>query len=104
MFAVVEDEQKLFRFEPFENALFEGGARTTLYPERRCDDLQHAVGILGGSKLAEPGTIPKPREHLRSDLHRQAGLANTANARERDQPRFAESPPENREFLGAAHK
>ena len=71
-------------------------ARALHAAQRGRDDLGQRLGVgRPPRELAEPRAVGEARQHLGGDLHREPGLADTADAGERDQaaPRRAARRP-----------
>ena len=101
MLAVVEHQQEPLRGEIVEHGLVERPTRQRLHPQARRQRLPHRPWVGDRRELAQPRTIRELADHVRGDLQRQAGLADTAHPGQRHQRRVAHELRQRRD-LGLA--
>ena len=109
MLAVVEDQQRLQRLEVRAQRLRERASRLFAHAQHLRDLVRDQRRIADRREIDEPDAVRIRVEHVGGDLQREAGLAETAHAEEREQARaleqllrlgdFALAPDERRELL-----
>jgi len=86
MFAIIEHQQRAFRFERaheiLEGITFGGQAKT----ERVRDGRRKVVAAGKGREFDEPRAVARAVEEIRSNLQRGARFADSTGPHERDQP------------------
>ena len=84
--AVVDHEQQLPAGERLGDGLDEGGVALRGDAEHRRDRRRHRVRVAHRRELDQPDAVGELARDLRPDLDREAGLADPADAGQRDQP------------------
>ncbi len=77
-------------------------SRPPVRAERRSDDLRERVGVAREGQLAQPNAVNELGHDLGCDLQGEAGLADSADTGERDEPRHRELLGDRGQFLVAA--
>ena len=104
MLAVVENEQHGPGFQELDEQLECHRARSMRYAQGGHDDLGHVVGPIDGGQLAEPHTIGELGQQPRRHVHRQAGLADTADTGHRHQPTGQQQLRHGSRLLAPSHE
>ena len=102
MLAVVEDQQQLLGAQELDDVLLERETLPRAGTERGHHDLRHRVRVAGRRQLAQPCAARRPRKHLGRDLNGEAGLADTTDADDGDEPDVAERVGDRVDLLLAA--